>query len=157
MLPIRGLRLHHPTSQQKEWVNVDENPFVAYIQGYGVQVPVPQSLEATDDVLLTCGCKEKKTTYITTVYKWGTKKSSSPCKKCPEHSLPLVMMRRHLFPSTSSDPQHAIRTEQTRSFHNMHFICRTSIHAIAELARAEYHFKLPIPASFKQRLTEALP
>ncbi|KAG2216360.1 hypothetical protein INT45_001612 [Circinella minor] len=41
--------------------------------------------------------------------------------------------------------------------HLMHYICRTSIHAISEWARAEYHYQLPIPASFKQRLIEALP
>ncbi|KAI9484290.1 hypothetical protein BDB00DRAFT_158290 [Zychaea mexicana] len=79
-------------TNENEWANVVESPFVmrkrkrtderakkwaellpflteAYIQGYGVQVPVPQSLKATDDVFLTCACKEKKSTYVTTVYK----------------------------------------------------------------------------------------
>ncbi|KAI7854295.1 hypothetical protein BDC45DRAFT_134240 [Circinella umbellata] len=41
--------------------------------------------------------------------------------------------------------------------HLMHYISRTSIHAISEWARVEYHYQLPIPASFKQRLSEALP
>ncbi|KAI9484753.1 hypothetical protein BDB00DRAFT_878467 [Zychaea mexicana] len=85
-------------TNENEWANVVESPFVmrkrkrtderakkwaellpflteAYIQGYGVQVPVPQSLKATDDVFLTCACKEKKSTYVTTVYKCGMNRS----------------------------------------------------------------------------------
>ncbi|KAI7850730.1 hypothetical protein BDC45DRAFT_538961 [Circinella umbellata] len=79
------------------------------------------------------------------------------CKKCKNHSLPVVLIHRQLFPLTPKNPNVAIHVEQIRSMHLMQNIYCTSIYAISEWAKAEYHYQLPIPASFKRRLSKALP
>ena len=54
----------------------------------------------------------------------------------------MVLIRRHLFPLTPTDPNVAIHVEQIRTMHLMHYISRTSIHAISEWARVEYHYQV---------------
>ncbi|KAG2210807.1 hypothetical protein INT45_009773 [Circinella minor] len=146
----------------RNWANILPMLTDAFKQGCGVQTPLPEALTPIEDPLL-CPCPGKSSKFITCVFKCGMCKSSirvpkiEYCKNCQEHSLPVVLMRRHLFPLTPNDPNVAIHVEQIRTMHLMHYICRTSIHAIYEWAKVEYHYQLPIPASFKQRLGEALP
>ncbi|KAI7849966.1 hypothetical protein BDC45DRAFT_573466 [Circinella umbellata] len=163
----------------RNWANILPMLTDAFKQGCGVETPLLEALTPMEDPLL-CSCPGKSSKFTTCVFKCGMCKSSELflvtikkrfcfanvgiraskieyCKNCQEHSLPVVLIRRHLFPLTPTDPNVAIHVEQIRTMHLMHYICRTSIHAIAEWARVEYHYQLPIPASFKQRLSEALP
>ncbi|KAG2217100.1 hypothetical protein INT45_000905 [Circinella minor] len=129
----------------------------AFKQGCGIEAPLPEALVPMADPLL-CSCPEKATKSISCIFKCGIRVTEIQyCKKCKHQHLPIVLMRRHLFPLTPEDPNVAIHVVQMRSMYLMHHICSTSIHAISEWARAEYHAQLPIPASFKQRLNEALP
>ncbi|KAI7846648.1 hypothetical protein BDC45DRAFT_582907 [Circinella umbellata] len=146
--------------RSSEWEDVDDSTRKRKRnkQGCGAQTPLPKALMPIEDPLL-CSCPGKSLKFITCVFKCGICIRASKieyCKNCQEHSLPVVLIRRHLFPLTPTDPNVAIHVEQIRTMHLMHYICRTSIHAISEWARVEYHYQLPIPASFKQRLSEAL-
>ncbi|KAG2214635.1 hypothetical protein INT45_003123 [Circinella minor] len=111
----------------RNWANILSMLTDAFKQGCGVQTSLPEALTPIEDRLL-CPCPGKSSKFITCVFKYGMCKSSirvpkiEYCKNCQEHSLPVVLMRRHLFPLTPNDPN-----------------------------------ALPIPASFKQRLGEALP
>ncbi|KAG2214922.1 hypothetical protein INT45_008122 [Circinella minor] len=111
----------------RNWANILSMLTDAFKQGCGVQTSLPEALTPIEDPLL-CPCPGKSSKFITCIFKYGMCKSSirvrkiEYCKNCQEHSLPVVLMRRHLFPLTPNDPN-----------------------------------TLPIPASFKQRLGEALP
>ncbi|KAG2212553.1 hypothetical protein INT45_014315 [Circinella minor] len=141
----------------RNWASILPLLLEAFKQGCGVKTPSPSALAPIEDPLL-CSCPEKEFRFVRCIFKCGIRHFRiQHCKKCKDHSLPVVLMRRQLFPLTPKNPNVAIHIEQIRSMHLMHYICRTSIHAISEWAKAEYHYQLPIPASFKQRLSEALP
>ncbi|KAI9495120.1 hypothetical protein BDB00DRAFT_272016 [Zychaea mexicana] len=131
-------------NRAQSWANILPSLLTAYKQGYGIEEPAPQALVPIDDPLL-CHCPEskRKEKTVTCIYKCGIRTATVKyCSECPDHSLPLVLMRRHLFPMTPSGPNHAVHIEQMRSFHNLHYICRVSVHSIASWAQAEYHQKL---------------
>ncbi|KAG2212881.1 hypothetical protein INT45_005503 [Circinella minor] len=150
------VHIYHTEDRARSWASILPLLLEAFKQGCGVETPSPLALVPSEDSLL-CSCPEKDFKFVRCIFKCGIRHFQIQfCKKCPQHKLPIVLMRRQLFPLTPKNPNVAIYVEQVRSMHLMHYICRTSIHAISEWARAEYHYQLPIPASFKQRLSEAL-
>ncbi|KAI9494028.1 hypothetical protein BDB00DRAFT_871788 [Zychaea mexicana] len=121
-----------------------------YKQGYGIEEPKPQALAPIEDLLL-CPCPETKNKKrrLSLAFTNVSSCQNPILQRVPRPLIARGLMRRHLFPLTPSEPNHAIHVEQMRSMHNMHYLCRASAHAIANWARAEYRYK--------QRLSEALP
>lgn len=141
------------------WASLLPDLLMAYQQGHGAEPPLPQALEPIRDQLL-CACKHQ-TKDVVCVFKCGkyrvfnsyvnkyvnntlgiVRSTIAYCNVCPGQSLPVVLMRRHLFPMTPTTPGIAIHVEQMRSLHNMHYVCRSSIHAIASWVEAEYNCKV---------------
>ncbi|KAI9482561.1 hypothetical protein BDB00DRAFT_793062 [Zychaea mexicana] len=77
------------------------------------------------------------------------------CKSCPDYGLPLVLMRSHKVPLTPKAPGHAVHIKLMQTIHNLHYICRVSVHNIAKWLQAD--FEQEVPASLKSRLNDALP
>ncbi|KAG2216324.1 hypothetical protein INT45_009659 [Circinella minor] len=125
----------------RNWASILPLLLEAFKQGCGVKTPSPSVLAPIEDPLL-CSCPEKEFRFVRCIFKCGIRHFRiKHCKKCKDHSLPVVLMRRQLFPLTPKNPNVAIHIEQIRSMHLMHCICHTSIHAISEWAKAEYHYQ----------------
>ncbi|KAI8144745.1 hypothetical protein BJV82DRAFT_667301 [Fennellomyces sp. T-0311] len=111
----------------------------AYLEGIGNQQLKAEDMDVVRHVKdePTCACEKSQ-------------------KYCNTHlPLPLVLLRRHLFPLTPCTPGNAIHLELMRAIHHLHYLCCLSIHGIATFCGAFNRRKIPV--SFKNRLSEALP
>ncbi|KAI9497462.1 hypothetical protein BDB00DRAFT_784793 [Zychaea mexicana] len=117
------------------WAGLFPGLVKAYKEGYK-QAPVPEALEPVEAAMCGCDDDKKASKEVTCIFK-------------------CVLMRRHMFPLTPQNPGHAVHIKLMQTIHNLHYICRVSVHSIAKWAEAD--FEEEVPASFKSRLNDALP
>ncbi|KAG2219626.1 hypothetical protein INT45_011351 [Circinella minor] len=80
------------------------------------------------------------------------------CNNCPDgsRSLPVVLLEKHIFPTTPTDTKIAIHIDVLRCYNNVRLHARASINSIAELMKANYDWT-ELPATLRNTMYHALP
>ncbi|KAI9484712.1 hypothetical protein BDB00DRAFT_116193 [Zychaea mexicana] len=90
------------------WVCLFPGLLKAYKEGYK-QAPVAEALEPIDAAICSCNDDKKASREVTCIFKYGIRQFTIIyCKACPNFSLPLDLMRRHMLPLTPINPGHAV-------------------------------------------------
>ncbi|KAI9479575.1 hypothetical protein BDB00DRAFT_835589, partial [Zychaea mexicana] len=110
----------------------------AYREGYK-QAPVAEALEPATHKMCGCAADKKAHKAVTCIFKCGIRQFDIEyCKSCPDYALPLVLMRSHMIPLTPKAPGHAVHIKLMQTIHNLHYICRVSVHNIAKWLQADF-------------------
>ncbi|KAG2215395.1 hypothetical protein INT45_013584 [Circinella minor] len=156
--PYKTHRLSKKERFDISWIDLLPKLKSAYLLGIARNPIDIQSLDTPAIPDCTCDAKYKRQQTVTCIFLCGVRQHTfQHCNNCPDEqrSLPVVLLEKHLFPTTPTNTKIAIHIEVIRRCHNMRLVGRVPINTIFDLMKADYK-KTSLPPTLRNTLYPAL-